>query len=58
MENVTITFRTKENIKQELDMIAQDQNRTLSNLVETIIKRYLEEYENNEVEGKEHNELN
>lgn len=58
MDNVTITFRTKEDIKKELDMIAQEQNRTLSNLVETIIKRYLEEYENNEVENKEHNELN
>lgn len=57
MENVTITFRTKEEIKKELDMIAMEQNRTLSNLVETIVLRYLEEYENNEVEGKEHNEL-
>lgn len=58
MENVSITFRTKEDIKKELDMIAQEQNRTLSNLVETIVLRFLEEYENNEVENKEHNELN
>lgn len=58
MENVTITFRTKEDIKKDLDMIAQEQNRTLSNLIETIVLRYLEEYNNNEVENKEHNELN
>lgn len=43
MENATITFRTKEDIKKELDMIAQEENRTLSNLIETIILKYLEE---------------
>lgn len=58
MENVTITFRTKEDIKKELDMIAQEQNRTLSNLIETIVLRFLEEYNNNEIENKQHNELN
>lgn len=58
MENVTITFRTKEDIKKELDNIAIEQNRTLSNLIETIVLRYLEEYNNNEIENKEHNELN
>lgn len=58
METTTITFRTTEEIKKELDMIAQDQNRTLSNLIETIVLRYLEKYNNNETENKEHNELN
>lgn len=43
MENATITFRTTENIKKELDMIAQDENRTLSNLIETIVLKYLDE---------------
>lgn len=45
MENVTITFRTKEDIKKQLDDIALGQNRTLSNLIETIILMYLENYE-------------
>lgn len=58
METTTITFRTKEDIKKQLDNIALDQNRTLSNLIETIIIRYLEKYEDNEVNAKEHNELN
>ena len=43
MENTTITFRTKEDIKKELDNIALEQNRTLSNLIETIVLKYLEE---------------
>ena len=48
MENTTITFRTKEDIKKELDMIAQDENRTLSNLIETIVLKYLEERKKSE----------
>lgn len=43
MESVTITFRTTEDIKIELDNIAQEENRTLSNLIETILIKYLEE---------------
>lgn len=45
MESATITFRTTEDIKIKLDNIAQDENRTLSNLIETIILKYLEEKE-------------
>lgn len=43
MESVTITFRTTEDIKKTLDNIALEENRTLSNLVETIIIKWLEE---------------
>ncbi len=57
METTTITFRTTEDTKKTLDMIALEENRTLSNLIETIILRYLEKYENNEVEDKKHDEL-
>lgn len=48
MESATITFRTTENIKKQLDYIAQEENRTLSNLVETIILKWLEEQEKKE----------
>lgn len=43
MEQTTITFRTTEDVKKELDNIAQDENRTLSNMVETIILKFLEQ---------------
>ena len=43
MDSVTITFRTTEEIKKKLDNIALDQNRTLSNMIETIILKWLEE---------------
>ena len=45
MENTTITFRTTEEIKKKLDNIALEENRTLSNMIETIIIKWLEEYE-------------
>jgi len=43
METTTITFRTTEDIKKILDNMALEQNRTLSNMIETIILKYLEE---------------
>lgn len=43
MESTIITFRTTEEIKKVLDNLALDENRTLSNLIETIIIKYLEE---------------
>lgn len=46
METATITFRTIQDVKIELDNIAQEENRTLSNLIETIILKYLEEQKN------------
>lgn len=46
MESVTITFRTNEDIKKELDNLALEENRTLSNLIETILIKYLEEKNN------------
>lgn len=45
METATITFRTTEDIKIKLDYIAQEENRTMSNLIETIILKWLEEKE-------------
>lgn len=43
METTTITFRTTEDIKKELDNIALEENRTLSNLIETILLKYLDQ---------------
>lgn len=43
METTTITFRTTTDIKQILDNIALDQNRTLSNMIETIIIQWLKD---------------
>lgn len=45
MEPTTITFRTTEDTKKKLDNIALEENRTMSNLVETIILKWLQEYE-------------
>lgn len=45
MESETVTFRTTEEIKKKLDNIALEENRTLSNMIETIIIKWLEEYE-------------
>ena len=43
METTTITFRTTEDIKKELDNLALEENRTLSNMIETILIKYLEQ---------------
>ncbi len=42
MNNVIITLRTSEEIKQKLDMIALKENRSLNNLIVTILMRYLD----------------
>ncbi len=44
MNNVIITLRTNEEIKKELDNIALEQNRSLNNLIITILMKYLEEH--------------
>lgn len=41
--NVIITLRTNEEIKKELDKMALEQNRSLNNLVITILIKYIEE---------------
>lgn len=46
METTTITFRTTADIKQILDNIALEQNRTLSNMIETIIIQWLKNNKN------------
>lgn len=43
MNNVIITLRTNEELKRELDMIALEENRSLNNLIVTILMKYLEE---------------
>lgn len=43
MESATITFRTTEEIKKILDNLALEENRTLSNMIETIILQWLKE---------------
>lgn len=45
MESATITIRTTLELKQKLDMMALEENRTLSNLIDTILKKYVEEHE-------------
>ena len=45
MNNVIITVRTSEEIKKELDMIALNENRSLNNLIVTILMKYLDNYE-------------
>ena len=47
MEPTTITFRTTEDTKKKLDNIAMEENRTMSNLIETIVLKWLQEYEKN-----------
>lgn len=42
MERATVTFSTTEDIKRELDNLAQEENRILSNLIETIVIKYLD----------------
>ena len=46
METTTITFRTTTDIKQTLNNIALEQNRTLSNMIETIIIQWLKSNKN------------
>ncbi|MBE6156751.1 MAG: hypothetical protein E7161_03285 [Firmicutes bacterium] len=53
MNNVIITLRTSEEIKKELDKIALDENRSLNNLIVTILMKYLEK--NKEVKNNGEN---
>lgn len=41
--SVIITLRTNEDIKIKLDKIALEENRSLNNLINTILIKYLEE---------------
>ena len=43
MNSVTTTLRLKKKIKKELDRLALEQNRSLNNLITTIILQYLDE---------------
>ena len=43
MKNSIITLRTSEDIKQALDKIALEENRSLNNLIETILIQFLQQ---------------
>ncbi len=43
MNSVTTTLRLSEDLKKELDKLALEQNRSLNNLITTIILQYLEQ---------------
>ncbi len=43
--NVVITLRTNEEIKIKLDKIALEENRSLNNLINTILIKYLDSKE-------------
>lgn len=43
MNTQTTTIRIDEELKKELDKIALDQNRSLNNLINTILMKYVEE---------------
>lgn len=51
MNNVIITLRTNEEMKKELDKIALEENRSLNNLINTILIKYLEK-KNDEKKSK------
>ncbi len=42
MNNVIITVRVNEEMKQKLDYIALEENRSLNNLINTILIKYLD----------------
>ena len=43
MNNVIITLRTNEELKKQLDMLALQENRSLNNIINTILIKYVEE---------------
>lgn len=43
---VTISFRTKESLKNDLEKMAVKDNRSMSNLIEVILQRAVEEHKN------------
>lgn len=45
MNNVIITIRTNEELKQKLDMLALEEQRSLNNLIVLILTKYIKEQE-------------
>lgn len=45
MNNSIITLRTSEEIKQKLDKMALEDNRSLNNFILNILIKYIEEHE-------------
>ena len=45
MNNCIITLRTNEEIKRKLDMLAQEENRSLNNFIVNILIKYIEKNE-------------
>ncbi len=54
MNNVIITLRTSEEIKKQLDMLALEENRSLNNLIVTVLMKYLDQVN---TQSKEKNKL-
>ena len=50
IEKKTYSFRLDEGLVEKLRIIAETDNRSLSNLVETVLKKYAEAYENSKAE--------
>jgi predicted HicB family RNase H-like nuclease len=48
VNNVIITLRVNEEIKKELDRLALEENRSLNNLITTILIKYLEQFKLNQ----------
>lgn len=46
MNTVIITLRVNEEIKKELDALALEENRSLNNLISTILIKYLDAKKN------------
>jgi len=42
-KNTTITFRTNEELKKKLELMAAKENRTLSNLIELLLEKATKE---------------
>jgi predicted transcriptional regulator len=45
-DKVATNFRLQKELKEKLDKIAKDQNRSFNNLLETVLKDYADKYEN------------
>lgn len=42
-KNTTITFRTNEELKKKLEMMAAKESRTLSNLIEVLLEKAIKD---------------
>lgn len=52
-KNVVVTLRLDKNLKKNLEMLANEENRSLNNMISTIIIKYLDERKEASDSGKE-----